>query len=63
MAPLINLLILIAIYACIVWGAFYICDRAGAPQPIRWIVGLILLIGLLYAFFGSGYGIGTIQLR
>ena len=44
---LITLLVLIVIFAAVVWGGFYICDRAGFPPPVRWIWGIVCLIVLL----------------
>lgn len=45
---LITLLIEVIVFAAIVWGGFYICDRSGFPVPIRWIWGALCLIVLLY---------------
>lgn len=46
---LINLLIFVIIFAAGIWGAFYICDKAGYPPPVRWVVGAVLLVILLIA--------------
>jgi hypothetical protein len=52
MEPLISILIAVLIFAVIAYGAFYICDRAGFPLPVRWIIGVILLLVLLYYVAG-----------
>jgi hypothetical protein len=45
---LITLLVLLLVFCVVVWGGFYICDRAGFPVPVRWIWGLLCLIMLIY---------------
>jgi hypothetical protein len=44
---LITLLVLVLVFALVVWGGFYICDRSGFPQPVRWIFGAVCLIALI----------------
>lgn len=43
----ISLIIAVLVFAILVYGAFYICDKAGFPPPVRWIVGAVFLIVLL----------------
>lgn len=62
MEQLIQLLVLVVIFGVVVWGAFCICDRSAASQPVRWIVGAILLIALLY-FMAGQFGGGLHQFR
>ena len=45
---LITLLIAVCIFVFVVWGGFWICDRAGFPIPVRWLWGGICLILLIY---------------
>lgn len=45
---LLSLLVLVILFVAVVWGGFYVCDRAGFPVPIRWIWGAVCLIVLLY---------------
>lgn len=58
MEPLIAMIVLIVFFAIAVYGAFWICDKAGFPQPVRWLVGLIFLIALLYYVSGHGAQFG-----
>lgn len=53
---LLSLLVLLLVFACVCWGAFYICDRSGFPPPVKWIVGAILLIILLAFALGQFAG-------
>jgi amino acid transporter len=62
MDQLISLIIWIVIFAAVAYCLFWICDRAGFPPPVRWIIGAILLIMVLYFLsgqLGSGPGIGS----
>lgn len=43
----ISLIVAILIFAIIAYGLFWVCDKAGFPQPVRWVVGAVLLIVLL----------------
>ncbi len=43
----ISLIIAVLVFAILVYGAFYICDKSGFPPPVRWIVGAVFLIVLL----------------
>jgi Na+/H+ antiporter NhaC len=56
---LITLLVLVVVFVAVVWGGFYVCDRAGFPQPVRWIWGAICLIVLLYFLVGRIDGSGA----
>jgi hypothetical protein len=57
---LINLLVYILIFGCVVWLAFWVIGQA-FPQPIQMVakivVGVIALIVLLGYFLGTGSGI------
>jgi len=53
MAPLINLIILVLIFCIAAYGAFWICAKAGLPQPVLWIVGVIFLIVILLFISGQ----------
>jgi hypothetical protein len=53
MEQLISLLITVIIFAVIAYGAWWVCSKFGAPQPVFWIVGLILLIFILYFLAGQ----------
>lgn len=46
--PIITLIVWILVFCGIGWLGFWICDRAGFPQPVRWAFGGIMLIILLY---------------
>lgn len=53
---LLTLILFIVIFAAIIWGGFYICDRAQFPPPVRWIFGVVCLIILLaYLLRVSGF--------
>ena len=56
---LITLLVLVIVFVVVVWGGFYICDRAGFPVPVRWIWGAICLVVLLYFLIGQISGGGA----
>jgi hypothetical protein len=56
---LITLLIVLIVFAAVVWGGFYVCDRAGFPAPVRWIWGAIFLVVMLYFLIGQIGGIGA----
>jgi hypothetical protein len=47
MEQLIQLLIGIVIFAVIAYGLWWVCVKFALPQPVLWIVGVILLIFLL----------------
>jgi uncharacterized membrane protein YphA (DoxX/SURF4 family) len=58
MDALVSLLIMVVIFAVVAYGAWWVCTKFGAPQPVFWIVGLILLLFLLYFLvgqFGGGH--------
>jgi hypothetical protein len=55
----ITLLVMLIVFVAVVWGGFYICDRAGFPVPVRWIWGAICLIVLLYFLVGQVGGGGA----
>lgn len=58
MDQLIYLIIYVVIFATVGYALFWICDRAGFPEPVRWIVGAILLIVVLL-FLANQIGGGT----
>ena len=47
MNVLIELLIVIIVLAVIGYAAWWLCVKFKLPDPVLWIVGAILLIGLL----------------
>lgn len=47
MGQLIQLIIYIVVFAVVAFGLNWVCDRFAMPQPIKWIVGAVLLIILL----------------
>lgn len=47
MDQLIQLLIVVVIFAVIAYGLWWVCTKFALPQPVLWIVGAILLIFLL----------------
>ena len=53
---LITLLVALAVVSFVVWGGFWVCDRAGFPVPVKWVWGAVCLIVLLYFVLGQlGY--------
>jgi hypothetical protein len=50
---LLGLILLVIIVIAVVWGGFWICDRAGFPIPVKWIWGAICLIVLLILVLGQ----------
>ena len=53
----VTLLILALVFACVAWGGFWVCDRAGFPLPVKWIWGgvcLLVLVGFLAERVGGG---------
>lgn len=57
MEQLISLLIMIVIFAVVAYGLWWVCTKFGLPQPVLWIVGVILIIFLLY-FVAGQVGVG-----
>ena len=53
MEQLISLLIFVLIFAVVAYGCWWVLTKFGAPQPIFWIVGVILLIFILYFLTGQ----------
>lgn len=53
MAPLVNLLVWLLIFACAAWAAYYILDRSKMPTPAYWIVGGVFLVVLLLFLTGQ----------
>lgn len=60
---LIELLIVVVVLAVIGYCAWWICTHFQLPPPVLWIVGLILLIGLLIFASRLIQGGGPIFLR
>ena len=59
---LIGLLIMIVVFVAVVWGGFYVCDKAGFPVPIRWIWGGVCLVALVYMLLSQfGVGLGALN--
>jgi hypothetical protein len=44
---LINLIIWILLFAIAGYGMYWACTKFGLPQPVLWVCGAILLIGIL----------------
>jgi len=59
MESLVNLIIYIVIFAIVVYGLLYICDHFGLPQPVKWIVGALLLI-IVLLFLSRELGSGSV---
>ena len=53
---LITLLVALVIVCFVVWGGFWVCDRAGFPVPVKWVWGAVCLIVLLYFVLGQAGG-------
>ena len=47
MMLLIDILIVLIVLFIIGSAAIFIIQKFGLPEPVRWVVGAILLIGLL----------------
>ena len=46
-------LLTLLVVCFVVWGGFWICDRAGFPVPVKWVWGAVCLIVLLYLVLGQ----------
>jgi hypothetical protein len=57
MDQLIMLIVWIIVFAIVAYGLNYVCVMYNLPQPIRWIVGGILLI-ILLVFLSNQLGVG-----
>lgn len=44
---LIELIIVLVVLAVIGYAAYWICAKFKLPEPVLWIVGAVLLVGLL----------------
>jgi hypothetical protein len=54
-ASLVMLMVWVLVFAVLAWLAFWICDKGGAPQPVRWIVmGVFLIILIVFLLQKSG---------
>jgi hypothetical protein len=58
MDQLIMLIVYIILFAIVAYGLNYVCVMYNLPQPIRWIVGGILLIAILL-FLSHQLGVGS----
>lgn len=47
MDQLIMLIVYVVIFGVVTYGAWWVCEKFTLPQPVKWIVGAILLIVLL----------------
>jgi hypothetical protein len=56
MGQLIQLVVVIIIFAIVAYGLKWVCTQFALPQPVLWICGALLLIILLY-FIASQLGI------
>ncbi len=66
MDQLIALLIYVLIFAVIGYGLYWVCTHFGLPQPVLWIVGVILPIVILLFLsrqLGGGGGFNLPPLR
>lgn len=61
MTELIHLIIAVVIFAVVAYGAWWICQKFGLPQPVLWIVGAVLLIVLLL-FLSRQLGVAAIAI-
>ena len=56
---LIGLLIAILLFCLVAYGLYWVCQQFSLPQPIQWLIGIILVIVLLLYITGyPGIGIG-----
>ena len=53
----ITLIVAILIFALAIWAGVYVCQQFALPDPIRWVIGVVLLIMLLYFLQGQFAGI------
>jgi hypothetical protein len=58
MDQLIMLIVWIIVFAVAAYGLNWVCVSYALPQPIRWIVGGILLIAIL-VFLSHQLGVGS----
>jgi hypothetical protein len=49
----ISLIFWILLFCILAYLAFWICDKAGFPPPVRWVVGVLFLIVLLGVVTGQ----------
>lgn len=47
MNVLIELIIILVVLAVVGYAAYWICQKFKLPDPVLWVVGAVLLIGLL----------------
>lgn len=47
MQLLISLLIAVVVFAVVIYGLVWVCDKFQVPLPVRWILGAIILIFIL----------------
>lgn len=57
MISIIWLLIFAVLFACVVYGAWVICQKFGMPQPVTWLVGAVFLV-ILLLFVAQQLGVG-----
>jgi hypothetical protein len=58
MDQLIMLIVYIILFCVVAYGLNWVCITYAIPQPIRWIVGGILLIVILL-FLSRQLGVGS----
>ena len=63
MGVLIELLIVLVVLAVIGYAAWWVCQKFGLPPPVLWLVGAILLIGLLVFAARVLTGAGPVLIR
>ena len=60
---LIELIVVLVILAVIGYAAHWVCQRFNLPPPVLWLVGAVLLVGLLIFAARLLQGPGPVFLR
>lgn len=47
LVTLIYAIIVVAVLCGLCWALLYVCDRFAVPAPVRWIIGVFLIIVIL----------------
>lgn len=55
---LITLIVIIVVFACVIWALNWACASFGMPPPVKWIIGAIIII-ILLAFLLNVTGLYT----
>lgn len=56
----ITLILLVVVFACVVWGLAWACAHFKMPTPVLWLVGSIVII-ILILFLLKLTGLYTIH--